>query len=238
MIQATGKTEAAAATEAPAAPGAPSAPAAVTITTVGATGQPLTLAVPATSEQLDRLVQQRREFSEQLSSVSARRRELSSEIRNAPEGASRAGLESRIQILDQRILQLETDLALTGRAIAAAPSELRTSTSQPSQTSGAFEDGVFAGGFFSLLFAIPVVLYFARRRWKKGAGSKPANRSELQGESAQRLERLEQGMESIAIEIERVSEGQRFVTKLLSEVPEPVGALRRSESESTDARTG
>jgi hypothetical protein len=30
-----------------------------------------------------------------------------------------------------------------------------------------------------------------------------------------RLERVEQAVESIAIEMERVSEGQRFVTKLL-----------------------
>ena len=39
----------------------------------------------------------------------------------------------------------------------------------------------------------------------------------MNDESSQRLERLEQGMDAIAIEIERVSEGQRFVTKLLSE---------------------
>ena len=32
-----------------------------------------------------------------------------------------------------------------------------------------------------------------------------------------RLERVEQAVESIAIEIERVSEGQRFVTKLLND---------------------
>ncbi len=238
MIQATAQNEAGAATTAPAAPQAPPAPATVTITTVGPTGQAQTLAIPATSEQLQQMVEQRQELWEQLSSVSARRRELSSEIRDAPEGASRAGLESRIQILDQRILQLETDLAVTGRAIAAAPSELLTSTSESSQASGEFEEGIMAGGFFSLMFAIPIVLYFARRRWKKGTGSKPANRGELPGESAQRLERLEQGMESIAIEIERVSEGQRFVTKLLSEAAEPVGASRRSVPESTDARTG
>jgi hypothetical protein len=35
--------------------------------------------------------------------------------------------------------------------------------------------------------------------------------------SDQRLERVEQAVEAIAIEIERVSEGQRFVTKLLNE---------------------
>ena len=32
-----------------------------------------------------------------------------------------------------------------------------------------------------------------------------------------RLERMEQAIDSIAIEIERISEGQRFTTKLLSE---------------------
>lgn len=41
-----------------------------------------------------------------------------------------------------------------------------------------------------------------------------------------RLERVEQTVESIAIEMERVSEGQRFVTKLLSERARDVsGAL-------------
>jgi hypothetical protein len=35
------------------------------------------------------------------------------------------------------------------------------------------------------------------------------------------MERLEHGMDAIAIEVERISEGQRFVTKLLSESREP-----------------
>ncbi|HEV7704701.1 MAG TPA: hypothetical protein VGO46_10435 [Gemmatimonadaceae bacterium] len=37
-----------------------------------------------------------------------------------------------------------------------------------------------------------------------------------------RFERLEHAVESIAIEIERVSEGQRFVTKLMSERAQPM----------------
>ena len=32
-----------------------------------------------------------------------------------------------------------------------------------------------------------------------------------------RLERMEQALEAVAIEVERISEGQRFTTKLLSE---------------------
>lgn len=39
---------------------------------------------------------------------------------------------------------------------------------------------------------------------------------ELQG----RLERMELALDSIAVEVERISEGQRFTTKLLSERPQ------------------
>ena len=45
-------------------------------------------------------------------------------------------------------------------------------------------------------------------------------RSELpaaQPEVVQRLERMEQAIDAIAVEVERISEGQRFTTKLLSE---------------------
>ena len=40
-----------------------------------------------------------------------------------------------------------------------------------------------------------------------------------------RLARVEQAVESIAIEMERVSEGQRFVTRILTERPQPPGQL-------------
>ena len=36
-------------------------------------------------------------------------------------------------------------------------------------------------------------------------------------EVTNRLERIEQSLEAVAIEVERISEGQRFTTKLLSE---------------------
>ena len=44
------------------------------------------------------------------------------------------------------------------------------------------------------------------------------------GDTAQRLDRIEQAIEAMAVEAERISEGQRFVTKLLSErAKEPAG---------------
>lgn len=234
MTQATATNQASPTAAPPAAP--PATPAPPTVVIPGPNGAAQTLAIPATSEQLEQLIQQREEIADQLSNVASRRRDLSAEIRDAPEGASRAGLESRIQILDQRILQLETDLAITGRAIAGAPSDLVGHTRDSNQGGDQFDEGVLAGGFFSLLFAIPVVLYFARRRWKKGTAANRSDRGELAGESTQRLERLEQGMESIAIEIERVSEGQRFVTKLLSEAAEPVSVAHRGNPAKTETR--
>jgi hypothetical protein len=39
----------------------------------------------------------------------------------------------------------------------------------------------------------------------------------IPGEVTQRLERIEQMLEGVALEVERITEGQRFTTKLLSE---------------------
>ena len=195
------------------------------ITTVGPDGKPQTLTIPRTEAEMKELLAQRRELSEQLSNVSARRSNLAAEIRNRSDAATRAGLEDRLRLLDQRILQIETDLATTGRQISSAPAKLIASTQSATPPGGGddFEEGLMIGGF-SVFLAASLLFFFARRRWKRRATELP---SQLGGESAQRLERLENGMEAIAIEIERVSEGQRFVTRLLSESQTPLGTSHR-----------
>jgi hypothetical protein len=45
----------------------------------------------------------------------------------------------------------------------------------------------------------------------------------------QRLERMEQALDTIAIEVERVSENQRFVTRVLTEGPMSPIALDAGE---------
>ena len=193
-----------------------------TITVTDAAGQTRTLEVPRTMEELSALRQHRSEIASQLESVTDRRGELAREIMTTPEGASKQGLEARLKVLDQRILQLETDLANTGRLITLVPSELLATTENRPQGGGDdFEEGVLAGGFFTALFSLPLFYFFLRRRWRKKGG--PRQVQDMSSENARRLERLEQGMDSIAIEIERVSEGQRFVTRLLAEgQPAPV----------------
>src|SRR4051812_48906510 len=181
-------------------------------TTVGPDGQSQTLAIPKSHADVRNLLRQRDAISDQLTNVSDRRSELSTELQGTVDGVARTGLEQRISLLDKRILQLETDLATTGQQIALAPASL-VSTEDPVR-SGNDEDfakGLAAGGI-PLLAIMAVALLASRRRRRRGGSIT----QQLPNEAVQRLERLEHGMEAIAIEIERVSEGQRFVTKLLS----------------------
>ena len=187
-----------------------------TITTTGVDGKPITIAVPRTIDEMQQLFARRDQLSDQLQSVTGRRSELVTELRNSPDGAARIGLEDRLKVLDSRILQLERDLASTGQQLAAAPSDLAQATEVATRAPGGggdFEEGVAAGMFPTAFFFGLIFLWQWRRRKKRGR-DKPAKSID---DSNPRLERLEQGMEAIAIEIERVSEGQRFVTKLLSE---------------------
>ena len=62
-----------------------------------------------------------------------------------------------------------------------------------------------------VILVFPVVRAFARRLDQRGIAPPVPN------DFAQRLDRLEQTMDSVALEVERISEGQRFTTKLLSE---------------------
>ena len=74
----------------------------------------------------------------------------------------------------------------------------------------------------------PLARAFARRI-ESGRASPSAVPSDL----GERLDRIERAVESIALEVERISEGQRFVTKLMSERAErlPQGSgLRAPDS--------
>jgi hypothetical protein len=77
---------------------------------------------------------------------------------------------------------------------------------------------------------IPIVLFITVAATAIGAPlakayarriEKGPQRSPLPPELSERLERMEQAIDSIAIEVERISEGQRFTTKLLSERNNP-----------------
>ncbi len=62
-----------------------------------------------------------------------------------------------------------------------------------------------------VFIGLPLSIGYARRMGRvNNPSSLPA------ADIIARLERMEQGMEAIATEVERISEGQRFTTKLLN----------------------
>lgn len=75
---------------------------------------------------------------------------------------------------------------------------------------------------FTMVTVVSIGLPIARawaRRLERGP-----QRLELPPETAARLERMEQAIDAIAVEVERISEGQRFTTKLLAERPPALDA--------------
>ncbi|MGH7651594.1 MAG: hypothetical protein ACREMS_07090 [Gemmatimonadaceae bacterium] len=192
------------------------------VTTVGADGKTLTLPIPTTSAQVADLLARMQVLEAQLSTVSDERHDLSDELQGTGGATARTGIQDRINLLDKQILQLETELATTRTQLASAPAELVASTSILGRSSrDDFAQGATVGGV-SALFLCAVVFALARknvRRFRRGSTS-----PRLDNDTVQRLQRLENGMDAIAIEIERVSEGQRFVTRLLSESQPPLGA--------------
>jgi hypothetical protein len=187
------------------------------------------LQIPTSRADMMALLARRRQISDQLESVTDRRSGLIEQLRTVPE-EGRSGLQAQLKVLDSRVVQLENDLGTVGREIAAASPELISMAYEPS---GPPSDDSFAQGAAAIgvpLFLVMSAFYFfSRRRWKRQARKAPsALPSALPSADSERLQRLEHGLEAVAIEVERISEGQRFVTKLLSEshspgTPERVG---------------
>jgi hypothetical protein len=77
-------------------------------------------------------------------------------------------------------------------------------------------------GFFATIAAIVVGRPMAKAIAAKAEAE--AKAPQIPAEVQNRLERMEQSIDAIAVEIERISEGQRFTTKLLSDVRDSAAA--------------
>ncbi len=85
-------------------------------------------------------------------------------------------------------------------------------------------------GAFTMITTIVVSILRYRERTRNADRElfNPGN-----SDTSMRLERIEQALEAVAVEVERISEGQRFVTKLLAErakEPQGVGAGLRHDA--------
>ena len=218
--------------QAPSAPSPPLAPVAPTAPDVGLgpavpaiAGAPIAArAALRTGAELAALREQRKWLSDQLVSAQERRRDVARALERAHDPVNQNGLQQRLQMLDRRILQLESDIAESGRLITTAPAAVVAAAEAPRIPFGDFNRGP-SGSVVAIVFIVSVFLPLAIalanilvRRTRRAAPDRALQ------ESAARLVRLEQAVDAIAVEVERVSEGQRFVTRLLAEPRTPAEA--------------
>jgi len=176
-----------------------------------------TLEIPQSHDDMMGLLSQRRMLNEQLEQATDQRKDLLEQMNAAPAEA-KAGFQAELNVISDRIVQLESSLNVIGQEIAGASPALMSMAEEPSppDNSGNFDDGV-AAGVFSTLGGVTVLLLLGRWIWKRFVRRDVPSPRRLPAEDSERLKRLENGIEAMAIEIERISEGQRFVTRLMSE---------------------
>ena len=116
-------------------------------------------------------------------------------------------VDARIATVDQMLASNAAQIATTS-AIPGAVIE-----PPPFVRQGPPEEAYVLGGIFMLIVLLPLSLALARRVWRRSA----AVVTSLPREIADRLTRMEQAVEATAVEVERIGEGQRFLTRLFTE---------------------
>jgi len=186
----------------------------------GAAGQDVRVILPrsegaSASAVYEALKAQRRELASQLESLEDKRRDLSQQLQE-PEvgGTDRKGTEQRITEIDQRILSTEKQITESDAQIARQAGVPGSIVPRPEpRREGPPEEAFILGGIFMFIVLLPLSIALARRIWRRGV----ATITSLHAELTERLTRLEQGMDAVAVEVERIGEGQRYMARMFTE---------------------
>jgi hypothetical protein len=150
---------------------------------------------------------------DQLSSAEGERGEIARQLRQPDvAGVDKTGLEERLKVLDARVIDLQNQLsqAQTREAEAAALPGATTRTPQEI-SSDRFEIVFGVSTVILTVLSIPIVFAWARRLWKKASVT-----LSMTPELDRRLDSIEKAIDTTALEVERIGEGQRFVTQLMA----------------------
>src|SRR5688572_27443530 len=173
---------------------------------------------PLTSREISAIRSRRSDISSQLTSSMERREELTDQLEDAPPGAA-PGLIAQIQVLDQRIIKIEQDMEASGQMLRTGMTvDNGVSLVGPREfgNGGGPEEAAARGAAIAATVMVPILLFYMIARFTRG---RRRRKSEATQDTAQdaRMERLEQAVDAIALEIERVGESQRYQTKVLAE---------------------
>lgn len=174
---------------------------------------------PQSPEDVQALRIRLNDLRRELQDAAERRNSIAGRLREADIDA-RAGYQARLKVLDDRILLIENEITTTGVQLRNAPPAALvrgTETTPPPPSAPQIpEEAVAITAILSVFVLLPLTITFARFVWKRS--TTPARAGAVSDHAtSQRLEHLQQAVDTIAIEIERISENQRFVTRLLSD---------------------
>jgi hypothetical protein len=164
----------------------------------------------------------------ELQDAAERRNSIMSRMREAP-NAALSGLEQRLAEVDNRIVNIEREISRNAALMNRAPADalLAGTNARPDPAMIANKlanDIVPIVAIISMFVFAPIAFSIARFFWRRSSG--PAKVAAPDHATQQKLEHLQQAVDTIAIEIERISEGQRFVTRLLNDRALPAGKDR------------
>jgi hypothetical protein len=171
---------------------------------------------PLTNREIQAIRERRSDMSSQLNSAVDRRNDLADDLKDAPTGTEQ-GILARIQLLDQRILQIESDIESSGQMLRSGmtvDNGVALVAPPPPQTLGMSQDTMTALGLaFSAFFLLPLAIGSMRLMFRRAK----RRDSQPSADMTARFEQLEQAVDAVAIEIERVGEAQRFQARVLAE---------------------
>jgi len=151
--------------------------------------------------------------------------------------AAQSGLQQQLASVQQQIVGIETQISATQAQIGSAVNTHAT-TSAPEDYGypvRVIHNGPDAGAIVAVVFFIfvlaPIAFALARRILRRPVAPAPSL-SPAFAEIPGRMERLEQAVDTVALEIERISESQRFLTRIMAE-REPASIPLISKGQST-----
>lgn len=166
---------------------------------------------------------QRRELTDQLDDLEDTRDEITSTLTQLPAASpQRDVLEARLTEVNKQISVVDGMLASNSASLAQAAAVPGAVVEAPRVIrQGPPEEAYIVGTVFMVIVLLPLSIALARRIWKRSVTTVTAFPREL----VDRLSRMEQAVEATSIEVERIGEGQRFLTRLLTESETARGSL-------------
>jgi hypothetical protein len=199
-------------------------------------GQWQRISTPTTADELAALIARRDEQNSQLETLSDQRNDIAHQLeRLGSDPVVRSGPTARLKMLDDRIAEINRDVQAADEAIVTAKAKglgtegqtVVTVTPPPTPDFPPFVwsseqqapwrermlNSLETSGPIALatVVLLGVVMYWWISRSVRGQMTK------LVAMQSAKLEELQRSVDSVAVEVERVSENQRFVTKLVGD---------------------